>query len=156
MPCCCVGGGCCRQAPEKLTHDTQDGSHWEDLTDQPDYYPIGCCSNEGSGVEDEPPDELFCNGNQRHIFYAWIEKLESIKTIRPANRSGLQAYNQMHPAFSKNCIFLSFLFYGVKADCRSVGPGPLKLALFYGVKADCRSVGPGPLKLAGRFQPRGS
>ena len=91
MPCWCERGGCCRQAPVKLVHASgQDGRIVRvNLL----YEPIGCCSNSGSGLADEPPQELFINGFRRDTFDEWIGRLESVRKLRNTCCCGLLGFS---------------------------------------------------------------
>ncbi len=79
MPCCCERGGCCRQAPVKLVHAT--GEDGRIVRVNLLYATKGCCSNSGTGLLDEPPEELFVNGFRRDSFDEWIGRLESIRHL---------------------------------------------------------------------------
>jgi hypothetical protein len=77
MLCCC---GCCRQAPGKLVHAT--GEDGRIVRVNLLYSAIGCCSNSGTGLLDEPPQDLFNNGFRKDTFDEWIGRLETIRQFR--------------------------------------------------------------------------
>jgi hypothetical protein len=69
MPCCCgccERGGCCRQAPGKVIRATGEDNRIARVNWL--YEPAGCFSNDGGGLSDEPPNELFTDEIRRDAF----------------------------------------------------------------------------------------
>ena len=72
-------------APAKLVHG--EGGRIVRVNLQ--YDAKGCCSNSGSGLAEEPPEELFINVFRRDSFDEWIGRLESVRSLTGACCPGL-------------------------------------------------------------------
>jgi hypothetical protein len=46
------------------------------------YEPQGCCNNNGSGVLEAPPEEMFKAGLSRAVYEQWIQKLDDVRRMR--------------------------------------------------------------------------